>query len=282
MSRPSRLVCSVLLRFYPVWYRVEWGDELEVAMRACVARERRRLGTLGVAYAWIGLALDAFCAGTRLRLEAFGHGRRPHAGIAAKNPKGTTIGDVLQSANARTAPQTVRPALVRDVFGDIRYGIRGLRRSPAFALVAGVTLALGIGAATAVFSVVNGVLIKPLPYPDPEALVSIWNASRVADGSGQVPLSATQFFTYRDGNRTFAALGLWSSGMATVTGSFEPEEVRTLQVTDGALQALGVQPAIGRWFSRDDDAPGSPESVMLAHAFGSGATAASCRSLAAR
>jgi hypothetical protein len=82
-----------------------------------------------------------------------------------------------------------------------------------------------------------------------------------------VPLSATQFFTYRDENRAFAALGLWSRGTAIVTGSPEPEEVQALQVTDGTLQALAVPPVIGRWFSREDDAPGSPESIVLTHAY---------------
>ncbi len=110
-------------------------------------------------------------------------------------------------------------------------------------------------------------LIRPLPYPDPGSLVSIWNTSSVSDADGQVPLSATQFFTYRDENRTFAALGLWSRGIASVTGSSEPEEVRTLQVTHGTLQALDVPPALGRWFSREDDAPGSPELVILADAY---------------
>jgi putative ABC transport system permease protein len=130
-----------------------------------------------------------------------------------------------------------------------------------------VTLALGKGAATAVFSVIKGVLIKPLPYPDSDTLVSIWNTSRISGSPETVPLSATQFFTYRDENRAFAALGLWSRGAAIVTGSPEPEEVQTLQVTDGTLQALAVPPVIGRWFSREDDAPGSPESIMLTHAY---------------
>jgi len=152
---------------------------------------------------------------------------------------------------------------MRNLFRDVWYAVRALRRAPAFALISGITLALGVGAATAVFSVVNSVLIKPLPYPEPEALVSLWNTSGDSESPGQVPLSATQFFTYGDENRAFAAFGLWSSGTASVTGSPEPEEVQTLRVTHGTLRALGVAPAIGQWFQREDDAPGSPEAVVL-------------------
>ena len=128
------------------------------------------------------------------------------------------------------------------------------------------TLALGIGAATAVFSVVNGVLLKPLPYPDSEALVSLSHTAPGANLS-DVPMSATQFFTYRDEHRAFEALGLWSSGVASVTGEAEPEEVQSLFVTHGTLQALGVRPGVGRWFSQEDDTPGSAETIILTHGY---------------
>ena len=160
----------------------------------------------------------------------------------------------------------LRQAFLQDLFGDLRYGIRALRRAPGFAAVSVITLGLGIAAATAVFSVVNGVLIKPLPYPDSERLVSVWNTARSSNSDGEVPLSATQFFTYRDENRVFAAFGLWSTGTASVRAQGEPEEVQTLRVTHGTLQALGVAPAIGRWFSREDDAAGSPETIILSGA----------------
>ncbi len=160
-----------------------------------------------------------------------------------------------------------RPAFFEDSLRDLRYGVRSLRRAPGFAILATLTLALGIGAATAVFSVVNGVLIKPLPYPDADALVSIWHQAQDSNNAGEVPASATQFFTYRDENRSFAALGFWSTGTASVTGPADAEQVPTLRVTFGTLQALGVPAAIGRWFSEADDAPGSPESVMLANTY---------------
>ena len=150
---------------------------------------------------------------------------------------------------------------------DLRYAIRSLRRAAGFTIVATLTLALGIGTATAVFSVVHGVLIKPLPYPDSDALVAIWHRPRASNTPGETPLSATQFFTYRDENQTFAALGLWSPGTASVTGAGTPEQVPTLRVTHGTLQAIGVPPARGRWFSPEDDSPGSAESVIISDAF---------------
>jgi putative ABC transport system permease protein len=162
-----------------------------------------------------------------------------------------------------------RPALLQDSVRDLRYGVRALRRAPGFTAVSSLTIALGIGGATAVFSVVNGVLIKPLPYPRSERLVSL---SHRAPGlkvnlPGGLPMSATQLFTYRDESRTFQEIGLWSGGTATVTGVSEPERVQSLQVTEGTLKALGVPASVGRWFSPTDDSPASPETVMLTYGY---------------
>ena len=137
-----------------------------------------------------------------------------------------------------------------------------------FTAIALVTLALGIGANTAIFSVVNGVLIKPLAFPRAEELVGVWHtAPGVPSIPGDINCSPTMYFTYREENRTFEQVGLWSSGGASVTGLAEPEQVRALFVTYGTLQALGVQPALGRWFSLEDDTPGSAETVMLSHGY---------------
>src|SRR5262249_51373330 len=84
---------------------------------------------------------------------------------------------------------------------------------------------------------------------------------------GDINCSPTMYFTYREQNRTFQDMGLWSQGGASVTGLEEPEQVRALFMTDGVLQALGVQPAAGRWFSHEDDTPGSPETVMLTYGY---------------
>src|SRR5215831_4743420 len=151
---------------------------------------------------------------------------------------------------------------------DLRYAIRGLRRNVSFTAIAVITLALGIGANSAIFSVVNAVLIKPLPYPDPDALVGVWH-SYVRQGvkDNNVNMSGPMYFGYREQIRTFEKFGVWSSGAASVTGGGDPQQVRTLSVTDEILPALGVPPAVGRWFSRADDTTGTPETVILTYGY---------------
>jgi predicted permease len=154
---------------------------------------------------------------------------------------------------------------------DVRYGLRTLRRNPMFAAVALLTLAIGIGANTAVFSVVNSVLLKPLPYPKPEELVGVWQsapgAAGLANFSNGLRLSPSMYFTYAEQNRTFQALGVWIPTTVSITGLAEPEQVRAVLVSDGVLQALSVQPALGRRLSPADQAPESPETVMLSYGY---------------
>jgi predicted permease len=150
----------------------------------------------------------------------------------------------------------------------ITHIFRRLARAPMFTTVALVTLALGIGANTAIFSVVNGVLIKPLPYPKSEELIGIWHvAPGVTSIGDNINCSPTMYFTYREQNRTFQEMGLWSNGGASITGIGDPEQVQALFVTYGTLDALGVRPALGRWFSQADDTPGTPESIILTHGY---------------
>src|SRR5215472_11593483 len=136
----------------------------------------------------------------------------------------------------------------------LRHVLRRFGHAPMFTSIALVTLALGIGASTAIFSVVNGVLIKPLPYSEAQQLVGVWHLAPGVKGiSGNINCSPTMYFTYREENHTFQDVGIWSNGGISVTGLGEPEQVRTVNVTYGILQALGVQPTTGRWFSQADD-----------------------------
>ena len=151
--------------------------------------------------------------------------------------------------------------IVESVWQDLRYAVRSLRKSPGFSSIAVLTLALGIGATTAIFSVVYGILLKPLPFPDAERLVGVWMSSALRPG--EIALSASLYFTYRDDNRTFEELGLWDGASYSVTGLADPEQVEGLNVTEGTLSLLRVQPILGRRFTQRDDAPGSPETVML-------------------
>ena len=151
---------------------------------------------------------------------------------------------------------------------DLRVTLRMIRTSPGFALAAILTLALGIGSTTAVFSVVNGVLIRPLPYPEPDRLVGVWHSAQFQGiTSNNVRLSSTMYLTYREHAETFADFGLWRTTRASVTGLGEPEQVPALVVTYGTLPAVGVPPMLGRWFSASDDSAGTPETVILSYGY---------------
>jgi putative ABC transport system permease protein len=147
---------------------------------------------------------------------------------------------------------------------DLRLAFRGMRRRPGFTCAVVLTLALGIGANTAIFGVVDGVLLKPLAYPNADQLVSI---EHVAPGlnAGPLPMSASQYFTYRDEGRVFQHIGVYSDGGMTVTGLGAPEQARALFVTHDVLQALAVQPQLGRLFTETDTIPGesAPNPVIL-------------------
>jgi predicted permease len=140
--------------------------------------------------------------------------------------------------------------------------LRSLVRMPMFTSVAVLTLALGIGANTAIFSVIEGVLLKPLPYPQPDQLLVLDHS---APGINLPRLGSAPFlyFTYREEGRVFQDVGLWTMSTVSVTGLAQPEEVPTLIATDAVLPMLGAQPMLGRLFSKADDGPGTPETIVL-------------------
>ncbi len=160
---------------------------------------------------------------------------------------------------------------IEDFLMDVSYGLRTLRHNPVFTAVGLLTIAIGIGANTAVFSVVNSVLLKPLNYPKAEELVALHQiapgAAGLADFENGLLLSPSMYFTYAEQNRTFQSLGVWVTGTANVTGLVEPEQVRTVGVSDGVLQALGVPPEAGRWFLLADRIPNGAERVMLSYGY---------------
>lgn len=153
-----------------------------------------------------------------------------------------------------------------DLMRDVRHAVRRLARTPAFALATVTMLALGIGANTAIFSVVHTVLLKPLPYPDPDRLVRLW---QTAPGVNITDLNASiaDYVAYREDSRTLADVAIWAGNAFTVTGLAEPERVDGITATFRLLPMLGVQPALGRAFTEKDDQAGSPEVVMLGHGY---------------
>jgi len=135
-----------------------------------------------------------------------------------------------------------------------------------FTIVTVLTIAIGIGANAAIFSIVNGVLLKPLQYPEPDRLVSVREASPVLDMK-DMELSPADYFTFREENRTFEHFGVWNSDRVSITGLDVPEQVPAISLTADTLAALGVPPVLGRWFSDRDDAPGAAETVILSYGY---------------
>jgi predicted permease len=157
---------------------------------------------------------------------------------------------------------------VDSVGRDLRHALRALLRRPTFTFAAVLTLALGIGATTAIFSVVYSVVIKPLPYPSPDELVRIRHPAPGVD-LDDIGSSSNMYLTYRQENRTFASVGLWQDTDATLTERGESQRVHALRVTDGTLQALRVRPILGRSFTEAEHGPAAqgPWPVILSYAF---------------
>jgi predicted permease len=162
-------------------------------------------------------------------------------------------------------------SLLESIVADLKLTLRRLRKSPGFTATVFLTLAIGIGANTTVFTVLNSVLLKPLPYPDSDRLVALWLNAPGAEGLSNfvsgLHLSSSMYLTFAEHNRTFESLGVYTHGSSNVTGLAQPEEVETGQVSDGVLESLEVPPAAGRWFAHADQDPHGSKSVMLSYGY---------------
>ena len=147
---------------------------------------------------------------------------------------------------------------------DIRYGIRGLLKRPGFTIIALVTLALGIGANTAIFSVVNAVLLRPLPFPNPEELVIVWEDATYAGFPHNTPAPAN-YVDWKNQNQSFADMAASHETSFNLTGDGEPERVSAYSVTSNFFPLLGVQPLLGRSFLTEEDRPGANKVAVLSY-----------------
>jgi predicted permease len=185
--------------------------------------------------------------------------------------RGLTAGEARMAAKRAYGPVEIAKELQRDArswvflerfLQDVRFAMRSLRRNAAFSAVVIVTLALGIGANSAIFSIVNDVLLRPLPYPKSDAIVHIsllWKS-----GDVNAALNVPQFEFLRDHSPTLQAVaGFRGSGTVSLDRRGVPEWITANRVTDGFLSVLGVHPAIGRDMQRDDTRPGSPQVALL-------------------
>jgi putative ABC transport system permease protein len=195
--------------------------------------------------------------------------------IAAFVARGLSPDDARWAARLELGSATAVREEVRDygwenivdtLYADLRYAVRRVRQKPGFAIAALLTVALGIGATSAIFSVINGVLLKPLPYPQSEEIVAL---RHTAPGIhiDDMNLAASLYFTYSEESRVFQDVGMYQPDTASVTGLAEPEEIPSLLVTNRFLAVLGVQPAIGRGFTSSDDDPKSERVVILSDGY---------------
>lgn len=146
---------------------------------------------------------------------------------------------------------------------DLKYGARVLLKTPLFTIIAVFTLALGVGGTSAIFSVVNGVLLRPLPYAEPERLVMMWEKAATMDTSVAYP----NFVDWREQNQVFEHLAAFRRDSFNLTGAGEPERLQGRMVSASFFPALGVRPAAGRDFAAAEDTPGATPVVMLEHGF---------------
>jgi predicted permease len=234
---------GLLLRMYPAGFRARYGTQMrEVFEDRCRALHRRR-GSVAVTTHCVAAAGEVLANSVRERIA---RGRHP-------------------ASRSHTNSGSSRFSIIEPLFRDLRFAVRTLVKKPLFTMVATITLALGIGTNTAIFSVVNGVLLKPLPYDDPASL--IWVAHNAPGvGFSRAALTRGMYFTYRDQARTFD-LSTWRRGRVTITGGDAPEQVGAALVTEGVFPVLRITPVLGRGFARSDVALDAPLTVILAHGF---------------
>jgi len=147
---------------------------------------------------------------------------------------------------------------------DIRYGFRSLLRNPGFAIIAALSLGLGIGANTAIFSLINTVLLRPLPYLEPERLVMVWEDASFAGFPQNTPAPAN-YADWKAQNQTLEDMAALARRSFNLTGDGDPERVDAYAVTANFFPILGVKPALGRSFQPEEDKPGANKVVMLSY-----------------
>ncbi|MGA2429182.1 MAG: ABC transporter permease [Candidatus Acidiferrum sp.] len=155
---------------------------------------------------------------------------------------------------------------MREFRSQLKQVFRRLGRAPMFTAITLITLAAGVGGNTVVFSVLEGVLLKPLPYPHSEDLVGVWQKAPGLNIQA-LNIAPSTYFIFREQNKSFIDVGVYNGDSVSITGVAEPEQVSALDVTDGTLPLLGVNPILGRTFSRQDDSAGAPLTAVLTYGY---------------
>jgi predicted permease len=155
---------------------------------------------------------------------------------------------------------------MRTFLGHLKQVFRRLANAPLFTAITLITLAAGVGGNTVVFSVLEGVLLKPLPYPNPNELIGVWHSApgiNIAD----LNMAPSNYFIYREQNQSFQDVGIYNRDAVSITGVAEPERLDALDVTDGTIPLLGIPPMLGRTFTHQDDSPGAPDTAVITYGF---------------
>lgn len=192
------------------------------------------------------------------------HQQRKHPFLLARDFVTSVVSARVQARRARSRRRA--GARWTSLGKDIDVAFRGMRRAPGFAVVAVATIALGVGASTAIFSVVNAVVLQPLPYDDPDRLVTIWSRYPDVDG-GRGTMSWPDVLDIQDGAASFEVVAAYSETGFTVTGMGDPRVVPGARVSAGLFDTLGVSLLRGRDIRRQEDVPGGPHVVILGHRF---------------
>lgn len=225
-----------LLRMLPPDFRVRHGRELE---RAFLEILREKPGPVGRIGTWVRGVIDVGRSAWSLRMGAL--------------------------PRERTDDDDGREGMMLDAWmQDTRYAVRQIIQRPGFAAILVLTLALGIGANTAVFSVVNGVVLRPLPYPEAERLTVVWSQFPTMELM-EFPSSWPEYDDYRTATSSFEELGAWARTQRTITGGEAPERLRVANFTWTMFPVLGVEPLHGRTFGPDEDVAGTDGAALLSH-----------------
>ncbi len=241
---PSGAWIKLLLRFFPADFREEYGDDLLAAFLDL--KEDRERGVPRVVAPVVAFAATLRTSGQIVR-----------SGLAERRSRRRRM--------RRTPRSRRKEAMLPTLVADVRYALRGHAKHPGFAIVTVLILALGVGASTAIFSVVHGVLLRPLPYPDSDQLVSVQVNSGIGSSEGFYDLSEPEFLDLGTEITSFSGVAGFSGREVTMGDSVEVRRIRVLRATANLFPLLGVEPLLGRTFSADEDLPDVPRVVVLSY-----------------
>jgi putative ABC transport system permease protein len=240
----------VLLRMYPEAFRHRYGRDMFEMFRDTY-RDRGSRGRWVLMSLWSKTLRDVVRTAVGMKLAHLRDCIASPAPPPSSGPEGHR--------------RHRRRSVVESVLLDARFALRTLVRSPSFTAVSITTLALGIGANSAIFSVVNSVLLRPLPYPDPDRLVTVWTQF-LRDNRPQFAVSPAEYLDYRSETDAFAEIGAFTTNVVTITGNGNAARVTGAYTTATLLEVLGIEASVGRVFSPDEDRRGNTNVVVLSRA----------------